>query len=80
MADISVVTTLFSYLMHNWEKQHLPKAAAVINIQNGLTSVLAIIVAYVADTCTGLFNMIIFSTVSYIVVSPSSGLILINIL
>ncbi|XP_023881742.1 protein NRT1/ PTR FAMILY 8.1 [Quercus suber] len=68
MADISAVTTLqFSYLMHNWENQHLPKAAAVINNQNGLTSVLAIIVAYVADTCTGLFNMIFFSTVSHIV-------------
>ena len=71
MADISAMTTLFSYLMHIWENQHLPKAVAVIYIQNGLTSVLAIIAAYVADTCTGLFNMIIFSTVSYIVVSPS---------
>ena len=59
MADISVVTTLFSYLMHNQENQHLPKATAVINIQNGLTSVLAIIVAYVVDTCTGLFNVMI---------------------
>ena len=45
--------------MHNWENQHLPKATAVINIQNGLTSVLAIIVAYVVDTYTGLFNVMI---------------------
>jgi hypothetical protein len=71
MAEFLVVRTLFTYLVENWENHHLPTTATIINLQDGLKTVSAVIVAHIADSYyRGLFNTIVFSNVAYIMVSP----------
>ena len=69
-AEYAVVSTLIDYLTGNWKKQHLPKAVAIIKLQDGVATVLAVVLAHVADSCIGRVNMIVFTTVSYVLVSP----------
>nr|XP_023871681.1 protein NRT1/ PTR FAMILY 5.14-like [Quercus suber] len=69
--EYAVVSTLIDYLTGNWKKQHLPKAVAIINLQDGVATVLAVVLAHVADSCIGRVNMIVFTTISYV-----SGLVL----
>ncbi|KAK9989690.1 hypothetical protein SO802_029929 [Lithocarpus litseifolius] len=70
-AEYAVVSTLIDYLTGNWEEPHLPKAVAIIKFQDGIATVLAVVLAYVADSCIGRVNMIVFTTISYV-----SGLVL----
>uniref|UniRef100_A0A7N2MVA5 Uncharacterized protein n=1 Tax=Quercus lobata TaxID=97700 RepID=A0A7N2MVA5_QUELO len=65
-AEYAVVSTLIDYLTGNWEEQHLPKAVAIIKFQDGVATVLAVVLAYVADSCIGRVNMIVFTTISYV--------------
>lgn len=72
MAEYLVVTIQFPYIMEKLENQHPAKAATIVNLQQGLTIVLEIIVAHFADSNKiRLFNVIFFATVSYTMVSPS---------
>ena len=61
---------LIVYLADKWKKEHLPKAVAIINLQEGVTTVLAVVLAHVADSCMGRFKMVFLTTVAYILVSP----------
>ena len=70
LVEHAVMSILINYLSYNWKKQHLPKAIALIKLQDGLTSVLAVVLAHVADSCIGRFKMVVFTTVAYIWVSP----------
>ena len=75
MAQFLLLTVQFPYIMEKWENQHPVKAATIIYLQQGLTTVSAIIIAHVADSGTlGLFSIIFFSTVSYTMVSTCSKL------
>ena len=73
MAEFLLLTVQFPYIMEKWENHHAAKAATIINLQQGLTTVSSIFVAHVANSGTlGLFSIIFFSTVSYTTVSLCS--------
>ena len=69
-AEYAAVSSLIVYLTDSWKKEHLPKAVAIINLQDGLTTVLEVVLAHVADSCMGRFKMVFLTTVAYILVSP----------
>ena len=69
-AENAAVSFLIVYLADKWKKEHLPKAVAIINLQDGVTTLLAVVLAHVADSCMGRFKMVFFTTVAYISVSP----------
>uniref|UniRef100_A0A7N2QXS3 Uncharacterized protein n=1 Tax=Quercus lobata TaxID=97700 RepID=A0A7N2QXS3_QUELO len=56
-AEYAVVSTLIDYLTDNLKK-HLPEAVAIINLQDGVTTVIAIVLAHVADSCMGRFKVL----------------------
>ena len=62
---------LIVYLTDNWKKENLPAAVAIINLQDGVRTVLAVVLAYVADSCMGRFKVVLYTTLAYILVSPS---------
>ena len=68
--EYAAVSSLIVYPTDNWKKEHLPKAVEIINLQDGVTTVLEIVLAHVADSCMGRFKMVFFTTVAYISVSP----------
>ena len=61
---------LIDYLTSNWQTEDLPKAVAIINLQDGVTTVLAVVLAHVADSCIGRFKVVLYTTLAYILVSP----------
>ena len=65
MANILIV-----YLIDNWEKQHLPKAVVIMNLQDGVATILAVVLAHIADSYIGRFAMIVFTSIAYISVCP----------
>ncbi|KAM4087817.1 hypothetical protein ACB094_07G024400 [Castanea mollissima] len=65
-AEYAAVSFLIVYLTDNWTKEHLPKAATIINLQDGVTTVLAVVLAYVADSCMGRFKVVLYTTLAYI--------------
>ena len=69
MVEFAVLKILEDYLSYTWSKQHLAKSTAIINLQDGVSAVSAVIVAHIADSCAGRFNMILLSTLTYITVS-----------
>ena len=69
-AEYAAVSFLIVYLTEKWKEEHLPKAVAIINLQDGVTTVLAVVLAHVADSCMGRFKMVFLTTVAYILVSP----------
>ena len=62
---------LIDFLTDNWKKENLPAAVAIINLQDGVKTVLAVVLAYVADSCMGRFKVVLYTTLAYILVSPS---------
>ena len=75
LVEYAVVTISLDYLSDTWGKEHLGKASAIINFQDGVSAVSAVIVAHIADSCVGRFNMIVICTLSYITVSLCSVLV-----
>ncbi|KAL4601202.1 hypothetical protein ACB092_11G255600 [Castanea dentata] len=73
LVEFSVMKLLEDYLSSTWSKQHLAKVTAIINLQDGVSAVSAVIVAHFADSCVGRFNMILLSTLTYI-----TGLVLLG--
>ena len=70
LVEHAVMSILIDYLTDIWKKQHLPKAVAIINLQDGVKTVLAVVLAYVADSCMGRFKVVLYTTLAYILVSP----------
>ena len=64
------MSSLIVYPTDNWKKEHLPKAVEIINLQDGVTTVLEIVLAHVADSCMGRFKVVLYTTLAYILVSP----------
>ena len=69
-AEYAVVSTLIDYLTRNLQTEDLPKAVAIINLQDGVKTVWAVVLANVADSCMGRFKVVLYTTLAYILVSP----------
>lgn len=69
MVELAVLKILADYLAYTWNKKHLAKLTAIINLHDGVSAVSAVIVAHIADSCIGRFHMIRLSTLTYIMVS-----------
>ncbi|KAI8014285.1 Protein NRT1/ PTR FAMILY 5.5 [Camellia lanceoleosa] len=54
-----------AFMTENWKKVNLAKVASVINVQDGLSAVMMIVLAQISDTLTGRFMMVVYSTVAY---------------
>ncbi|KAJ9146094.1 hypothetical protein P3X46_028404 [Hevea brasiliensis] len=63
----AVADVLMLYLIEDWESSNLPKAAAIINIEEGVTAIIALVIAHFTDACIGRFKMVLFTTASYII-------------
>ena len=75
MVNKAVVEMLIDCFTKNWMKGHLRNAATIAYLQNGITTVSAVIVAYIADYYLGRFKMIFICTFTYITVSSCSFLV-----
>ena len=69
MVQLAVLIFLEDYLSYAWTKQQLAKSTAIINLQDGVSAISAVIIAHIADSCVGRFNMILLSTLTFITVS-----------
>ncbi|KAK4435014.1 protein NRT1/ PTR FAMILY 5.7 [Sesamum alatum] len=67
--EYALIAVLITHLTDDW--LHLPKAASLVNVQDGVTAVLVLVVAYVSDAYLGPFLAVACTTVAYI-----TGLIL----
>ncbi|KAI7980857.1 Protein NRT1/ PTR FAMILY 5.6 [Camellia lanceoleosa] len=66
VVEHAAMVVLMTYLMAEW-KEDLQKSAATVNINQGLTSVITLAFAHLADTYVGCFKMVFFSTISYVI-------------
>ncbi|KAL0329563.1 UNVERIFIED_CONTAM: protein NRT1/ PTR FAMILY 5.6 [Sesamum radiatum] len=62
--EYALIAVLITHLTDEW--LHLPRAASIVNVQDGVTAVLALVVAYVSDAYLGPFLAVVCSTVAYI--------------
>ncbi|GMP51086.1 hypothetical protein CsSME_00017454 [Camellia sinensis var. sinensis] len=65
VVDYGVIRILISYLEKNWKKVNLAKVASVINVKDGISAVMMIVLAHISDTWTGRFVMVVCSTAAY---------------
>ncbi|KAL0324466.1 UNVERIFIED_CONTAM: protein NRT1/ PTR FAMILY 5.6 [Sesamum calycinum] len=63
--EYALIAVLITHLTDEW--LHLPRAASIVNVQDGVTAVLALVVAYVSDAYLGPFLAVVCSTVAYII-------------
>lgn len=66
--ECALVALLIIHLAHILD---LPKAASVVNLLDGTTAVMMLIVPYLSETHLGPFPTIICTTTAYIFVSAS---------
>ncbi|KAA8525623.1 hypothetical protein F0562_007495 [Nyssa sinensis] len=71
LVENAVVGILIGFVTESWEKENLPKAVAIVNVQEGLAAVLTIVAAYISDACVGRFKMVLFSTAAFVSVSAN---------
>ncbi|GFP92467.1 protein nrt1/ ptr family 5.5 [Phtheirospermum japonicum] len=67
LVEVALFSILITYLTSEWENHNLPKAAIVVNLHEGTYAVLQIAFAFLADAYTGLFKMVVWSTIFYII-------------
>ncbi|KAI4353263.1 hypothetical protein L6164_002226 [Bauhinia variegata] len=65
IAEYGVVVILMDYFDTIW-KGNMPKAAAVVNLQDGLSSIF-FVVTHVLESYTGRFNVTLLCTASYVI-------------
>lgn len=65
----AVLAIMIIYVTNNWKESNLPKAVIILNAQEGLSKVLMIFEAHMADAYFGRFYVVVFSSLSMIVVS-----------
>ncbi|KAL0395273.1 UNVERIFIED_CONTAM: hypothetical protein Slati_4493500 [Sesamum latifolium] len=71
--EYALIAVLITHLTDdNW--LHLPKAASIVNVQDGITAVLVLVVAYVSDAYLGPFLAVVCTTMAYITVSATFAL------
>ncbi|KAE8727819.1 hypothetical protein F3Y22_tig00005294pilonHSYRG00057 [Hibiscus syriacus] len=59
-------SVLISFVTSSWETYHLPKAAAIVNAQEGVSILFALVIAYVADEWLGRFKVVGYTTAAFI--------------
>ena len=69
-----MVNILILFLTDNWNREHLPKAVVIMNLQDGVATILAVVLAHIADSYIGRFAMIVFTSIAYISVCPRLSL------
>ncbi|KAK4559325.1 hypothetical protein RGQ29_008518 [Quercus rubra] len=62
----AVVEVFIDYLATAWEKDpSLPTAATIVNLQDGISTVSAVVVAYIADSYLNCFTTIVICALTY---------------
>uniref|UniRef100_A0A5B7BR24 Uncharacterized protein n=1 Tax=Davidia involucrata TaxID=16924 RepID=A0A5B7BR24_DAVIN len=67
LVENALVCVLIDHLAENWKSEHLHKVAAIVNVQEGVSAVMVIVVAHISDAYVGRFKMVLFSTAAYII-------------
>ncbi|KAK8580157.1 hypothetical protein V6N13_143281 [Hibiscus sabdariffa] len=62
----AIFGVLISFVTSSWEKYQLPKAVAIVNAQEGVSNLLALVLAYVADQRLGRFKVVGYTTAAFI--------------
>ena len=83
MINSAVVEVFIYYLATAWEGDHssktsiyyLPTAATIVNLQDGISTVSAVVVAYIADSYLNCFTTIVICALTYTMVIPHSFLV-----
>ena len=86
MINSAVVEMLIDYLITTWEKDpssktsileedYLPTAATIINLLDGISTVSAVIVAYITGSYLNCFTTIVMCALTYTLVIPHSLLV-----
>lgn len=76
-----MIFPFITYIMDNWKNQTLPKAAAIVNVQEGLSTFFRLIIVHIADAHMGYFKIVAFTTALYIlglvllIFAPHTGLL-----
>ena len=77
----AVVEVFIDYLTTAWEEDpsknrgYLPTAATIVNLQDGISTVSAVVVAYIADSYLNCFTTIVICALTYTMVIPHSFLV-----
>ena len=81
----AVVEVFIDYLTTAWKKDpsknpileeaYLPTAATIVNLQDGISTVSAVVVAYIADSYLNCFTTIVICALTYTMVIPHSFLV-----
>lgn len=72
LVENAVFSILITHLTDEWnDSPNLPKAATIVNLQEGSSKVLQIFFTFVADAYSGLFLVLVISTAFYIIVSET---------
>lgn len=66
---------LIEYLTRTDQNENLPKAATIVNLKDGSSTIIAVIFSGIADSYIGRFKMVFVSTLVYIALSPHSILV-----
>ena len=64
-----------SGLVLQFQEDYLPTAATIVNLQDGISTVSPVIVAYIADSYLKCFNTIVICALAYTMVIPHSFLV-----
>ena len=75
LVEHAAIDILIEYLTSTDENENLPKAATIINLMAGSSTIIAVIFSGIADSFIGGFKMVFISTLMYIAVSPHSILV-----
>ncbi|KAF7139534.1 hypothetical protein RHSIM_Rhsim07G0238400 [Rhododendron simsii] len=66
----AVVGVLITYFTDTWKEHNLPNAVAMINLLEGSSSVLVLVMTYISDNHVSPLKVILCSTAAYIIISP----------
>ena len=60
---------LITYFTDTWKEDNLLKAVAIVNVQEGLSTTMVIVMTYISDAHISRLKVIVCSTAAYITVS-----------
>ncbi|RVW48697.1 Protein NRT1/ PTR family 5.6 [Vitis vinifera] len=65
-AEYVVVSVLITYFTDTWKEDNLLKAVAIVNVQEGLSTTMVIVMTYISEAHISRLKVIICSTAAYI--------------
>ncbi|XP_022743974.1 protein NRT1/ PTR FAMILY 5.6-like [Durio zibethinus] len=69
LAENAVMRILISYFMEKRKNTNLRQAAAVVNVEEGISAIMAIIISYISDAYLCRFKVIAYTTAMFIIIS-----------